>query len=402
MTRLPTGTNRRRRLGTCLAVGLSAGPLAFPLALALVLPLALVTDSATNLAYAQASATDWYQQGVKHYNLGEFDKAIESFKKAYEADSNAAYLYNIAQSYRQAGDCRNALFFYRRFMSLRGSDPAKPLKPELKAEIETRIAELDKCMKDQDALKGRPPDTVSIDGNPTTGGTTSGTEPAPPGTTGSPTTSGAISTGAPGQSGDTSGSAITTPLVDGSASATAKPDEESPKLFIARAGVGPAFVEAGEVKVPTRITLAATVGYPIRLGAKLTLEPGVGFGVSQFPAEGRLMESKVTLLAGFANVGLTYKLSNRIGLHGALGAGALGVFGLKEGNLFTKDQLAPQGGGLPAFRLRMAASGEFAATRSLLVGVTPAISASPPPAGFRKEIPTVTQLDLLVTVGYRH
>ena len=121
------------------------------------------------------TADEFYKQGEKQYNLGEFAKAIESFKSAYGLESKPGYLYNIAQSYRQLSDCKNALFFYKRFLSLKANDTAKPLNPALKAEIEGRIPELEACARDADAIKNRPPDQIRPDGDDTgktgTGGT---------------------------------------------------------------------------------------------------------------------------------------------------------------------------------------------------------------------------------------
>jgi outer membrane protein assembly factor BamD (BamD/ComL family) len=66
---------------------------------------ALVAVSFTFAVPALAQPTDLreeakvaYAQGRKDYDLGNFDKAIEHFKKAYEKYPDGAFLFNIAQS----------------------------------------------------------------------------------------------------------------------------------------------------------------------------------------------------------------------------------------------------------------------------------------------------------------
>src|SRR5687767_12825659 len=95
------------------------------LRLARVLPLALAVLFASPPApgYAQQSpreraalSRDAYDAGKKHYNLGEFEQAIERWKQGYEYKDDPIFLYNIAQAYRQRGDHQKAIFFYRAYI----------------------------------------------------------------------------------------------------------------------------------------------------------------------------------------------------------------------------------------------------------------------------------------------
>lgn len=95
----------------------------------------LVLGTATP-ALAQADARTAYREGVKAYNLGEFNRAVELFKKAYELKEDPVFLFNIAQAYRLAGDAGQALFFYRSY--LRTHPDA-----ENRVEVEGRIKELE-------------------------------------------------------------------------------------------------------------------------------------------------------------------------------------------------------------------------------------------------------------------
>ena len=97
-----------------------------------VVGLTVALWSATAFA-DEASARKKYDAGERAYNLGEFHKAVELFKEAYADWPEPAFLFNIAQTYRQAGDCKQALFFYKRFLALKQQDTKKPIKPELQA-----------------------------------------------------------------------------------------------------------------------------------------------------------------------------------------------------------------------------------------------------------------------------
>ncbi|HMG23638.1 MAG TPA: tetratricopeptide repeat protein, partial [Kofleriaceae bacterium] len=93
------------------------------------------------LAWAEPkSADDWYKEGENQYNLGNFDKAVDAFKQAFSLENNesrkAVYLFNVAQSYRQANDCKNAYFFYKRFLSLKDADTSKPLPATTRKQVE--------------------------------------------------------------------------------------------------------------------------------------------------------------------------------------------------------------------------------------------------------------------------
>ena len=109
------------------------------------------------LAAAQPSTPEqWYKEGETQYNLGNFDKAADAFKQGYALEpadaKKPAYLYNVAQAYRQGKKCKDAAFFYKRYLSLKDADIAKPLKPEKKSEIEGWIAELEALLERVDGL----------------------------------------------------------------------------------------------------------------------------------------------------------------------------------------------------------------------------------------------------------
>jgi|GEM_PF-3572210 len=72
---------------------------------------------------AVAKAKKHYAAGERHYNLGEFDKAVVEYRAAYDLTERPALLFNIAQAYRLAGDAKQALHFYKTYLRLASNLP---------------------------------------------------------------------------------------------------------------------------------------------------------------------------------------------------------------------------------------------------------------------------------------
>jgi tetratricopeptide (TPR) repeat protein len=105
------------------------------------LRLALATMLFAAPAAAEEShARELYEEALKQYNLGDYDRAIEGFKQAYLATEAPELLFNIAQAYRLKGpgNCGSALQFYRTYLRL---DP----KTGKRKSIEGTIAEMERC-----------------------------------------------------------------------------------------------------------------------------------------------------------------------------------------------------------------------------------------------------------------
>jgi len=100
---------------------------------------------AAPIAQAQTAADDAkarYKEGLVHYNVKEYAEAVALFKQAYKLNPDPAYLYNIAQAYRLAGDCDNAASYYRTFLRDAPAGTANLDKAQrFLAEMETCIAE---------------------------------------------------------------------------------------------------------------------------------------------------------------------------------------------------------------------------------------------------------------------
>src|SRR5262245_12813633 len=100
----------------------------------------------------EQQARGLYEQGLKHYNLAEYDLAIELFKQAYLLTEAPELLFNIAQSYRLkgAGNCRSALQFYRTYLRV---EP----RASKRASVEAAIADMEICARDEPVRPDDPP-----------------------------------------------------------------------------------------------------------------------------------------------------------------------------------------------------------------------------------------------------
>jgi tetratricopeptide (TPR) repeat protein len=103
-------------------------------------PSPTLDETPTSGDEAMARARELHEQGLRHYDLGEYEEAILAFKAAYELAPASGLLFNIAQAYRLQGPagCGPAIRFYRTFLQV---EPAAPNR----AAVEQWIAELDHC-----------------------------------------------------------------------------------------------------------------------------------------------------------------------------------------------------------------------------------------------------------------
>ena len=90
----------------------------------------------------QARSRALYDQGSRAYQDGDYPRAVELFTAAYELSRAPAILFNIAQAHRLGGDCEQALVYYRRSLA-EEPDAAN------RAEVEERIAEMERCAADR-------------------------------------------------------------------------------------------------------------------------------------------------------------------------------------------------------------------------------------------------------------
>lgn len=358
------------------------------------------------LAWAQPkTADDWYKEGANQYNLGNFDKAVEAFKQGFALEPDDSkkpiYLYNVAQSYRLANDCKNALFFYRRFLALKANDPSKPIPAKTRKEIEDRIPELESCVQQQSSISKKPPNnSLPPNGNGNADG--DGDKPPPPdGGDHKDTHKDPHKTVAKGNgngNGDGDGDE------DDGGSVTKPARFAGPHVISARLTGGGTKVNAGDViPVPVQATFALIAGYPIAINKQLTIDAGAAFTFTPVPyttGPATMARSATAQLIGFmADAGVTYEVIPKLGLRGDVGVGALFFAGVGE-SPFTGG--APTSGALTMFHFRGAVSADYAVTPNIVITATPlAFSYSPPKAGLDMSITAITSIDFMVGIGFR-
>jgi len=126
-------------------------------AVAIVLIVGLVASQPPARADDAVSAREHYQKGTSYYDLGKYDDAIKEFEAAYEIKNDPALLYNLAQSNRLAGNSDQALHFYRTYLRY-------VPKAANRAEIESRIAQLEQLVAQKNAAQTTPPNQAILPG----------------------------------------------------------------------------------------------------------------------------------------------------------------------------------------------------------------------------------------------
>jgi hypothetical protein len=275
------------------------------------------------LAWAQPkqapkTAGEWYKEGENQYILGNFEKAVEAFKNGFtletDEDKRSKYVFNIAQSYRQANDCAKAHFFYKRFLALKASPKAAPLDPQSRQQVEDRIKDLEACAQQAALISKRPPDSLP--------GDTEGDSKPPPSSEVRKETHEAARTevAAPG---NTAPGADEEERTD---TGEPRPTGTRPHLISARiTGGGTKFRMGPMVKVPVQAAFALTAGYPIAIDDRLTIDAGAVFTLTPVPYSLRQPmstdeTSKTALLTGvMANGAVSYEAAPRLSVRAALG-----------------------------------------------------------------------------------
>ena len=322
----------------------------------------------------------YYAEGRKNYDLGNFEKAVENFKKAYEELPDGAFLFNIAQSYRQLQDCKNALFFYKRFLSVK-----KDAKEDVKREVEGHIKVLEECVKNQDAIRNRqpdgtnPPDGLGGDGGGGGAGGGGGSDGGAGGGSGGTVGGGGSGAGGTGGGGGAGGGGAGGGGGD----------------RVADGGGGAGGPGDGQTDEPEDPEITEPVGQPKLLAAH------AGLAFTPVPYSSGSMDGSATMTGLFINAGGTFAVASKISVRGELGGGLLLLGGLKEGNPFTPSG-ATVSGTLTMPLVRVGLTGEYALTPKVAVALTPvAFSYSPPKEGMREDIDSLTRLEFMVGLGYR-
>lgn len=133
-----------------LRVAPSEGPVRLLKSILILVALAgIVGEHAHADEHARARAA--FKLGSKHYNLGEFQQALDAFREAYRDYDDPSFLFNIAQCERQLGHKREAVREYRAYLN------NAPESAGNRDAIKQVIAQLEKEIADEQATTKMPP-----------------------------------------------------------------------------------------------------------------------------------------------------------------------------------------------------------------------------------------------------
>jgi hypothetical protein len=352
---------------------------------------ALALCGAIGLAGVPARAEDrrreakaFHDEGVTHYNLGRFDRAIAAFERAYELDPHPTLLFNLGKAHLKRGadgDEDRALFLFKRFVQMAPRHPERP-------GVEQRIQELEQ--RQAAAPPGPPPPP------PPPPPPTAPPPPSPP----PPSTTPPERSAPPEDRPTPTAPTLTTDATPAASSPAPAPRAEAVRIGLEGGVVLPSL--AGSTQ-PSRATSGArlAIEHPTwRLGERW-LDLGVAGTLSpmryRYRDEGEPHTS--VLSAALVTAGLRAPLGERLTLAATVGLGLSFWTGLGEGNAFSKGGVAVPGGvTLPTVRLGvglMTPIGDH-----LFVALVPALSFSRA-TGAALAVTSVRRIDLGLTLGVR-
>jgi len=96
----------------------------------------VATPSDSEPPIDRAAAKAAFYEGLRSFNLGQWDEAVAGFEKSYKLSGDPALLFNVAQAQRQAGHRKEALIAYKAYLRENPDTPHREL-------VETKIRELE-------------------------------------------------------------------------------------------------------------------------------------------------------------------------------------------------------------------------------------------------------------------
>jgi tetratricopeptide (TPR) repeat protein len=115
----------------------------------LLAPLAPVARAEDNKQVAKQA----YLEGQRLFELGEYQKALDSFKRAYLAFDDPAFLFNLGQCYRMLDNKVDAVRSYKQFLRKVPDAPNR-------VAIEKIVADLEAAIEQDRLARSRPPEGV--------------------------------------------------------------------------------------------------------------------------------------------------------------------------------------------------------------------------------------------------
>lgn len=336
---------------------------------------------------ARKKATAYFKKGRTKFKLGDFDEAIRLFKLAYETSPHHAFLFNLGQAYRQKGDCRQAIFFYKGYLAEAGR------KAKNRKVVKEHIAELTEICKATDNSKEKPPDDVT---EPEGDGDGSGDGDGDGGGKGDGDSGERVATAGDGSSGASASAAVSSNTIDKSL------QPWKPSLLTSTLILGPSLssfggdLEGGGAQP----ALGVSVGYPLTFG-KLGVSIGGMFTYTAISETLNGDSGTATLMSALFNIGVRYWVIDRLALGFDVGSGGLFLSGLADGNMFVNpgDMVT---GTLAMPNYRAAVAIDFLLSKNLSISAAPFIySSSPPKDGLRDDLEALSRMEFMVGIGYR-
>jgi hypothetical protein len=326
-------------------------------------------------------AQDLFAKATTAYNLGRFDEAVTLFSKAYEAWPHPDFLYNIAQSHRLAKNCKQALHFYKRFLSIKDQDTEAPLTPKKREEIDRFISELTECVAKTDSSASVQPDTLVKP------------QPAPAEATGG-AGGGAAQPSTAGRAGPRI-AALDARRDAGEPNATTEP-AAAPGVAVVSVAGGVALLGAGKLGIPPQPVVRLAAGYPIHV-EPMTI--ALGGALSYTPLPYTVMDEQRfgAMIGARAAAVVSYPVTPKLSLHGELGLGIVSLSGLSAGNPISADRSAKTFT-LPSVALGVALDYEI--TRGVTATLSPlSVALSKGADGMYAS--SLREVDVVVGLGYR-
>jgi tetratricopeptide (TPR) repeat protein len=91
-----------------------------------------------------------YESATRHFDLTEYEAALNDFKEGFRHKDDPVFLYNIAQCYRLLKQNEEALKFYRNYLRRAPNAPNRD-------EVERRIAALQESIASAERTRQTPP-----------------------------------------------------------------------------------------------------------------------------------------------------------------------------------------------------------------------------------------------------
>lgn len=349
-----------------------------PLALALSFALMVPPASAQSQSERQQRARELYQEGQGYANQGDWERATETWLKAYEAHPEPLILFNIGQGYRKQGDCESALFFYERYLM----EDAESQYSEVASEhVENLEAQCDpESPWDESDPEGSEEAEDPEDPEDPEGEESEPSQDMDERAEDDDSGAGELDKDAPRE-----------PAGSGPA---------SPTMLTLFADAGPAFVSMGDYET-TLTSIRAGASYSLDAGP-VEFQPGAVTTFTPVPWSGGGESGTALLTSMVASGAARYPLADRFYVRGELGLGVLVFSGVADaGNVFLEEGVTVTGA-LGIFHMRGQLAAEYEVTSNLALTLSPlAFSYSPHRNGLSQDIDSITRLEILAGVAFR-